>query len=122
MASLTEDDIYRTSTQYRLWAFSKDSLTSLRSTTNSLAIENVQAAIRSSRISNGHGDTNDKEVECLTVDEEQRLVGYYCVRAMQLADFCDFPTNVKVGGDMSWRLSVESLDTNRAPRPLRCNT
>ena len=36
-------------------------------------------------------------VDCLSVEEEKKLVEYYCSRAMELADFCDFPTNVKVG-------------------------
>ena len=96
MATLTEDDIYRKSTQYRLWAFTIESLASLRRTTNSLATESVRAAIKSSQMTNGHGDTTEKEVDCLTVEEEQKLVGFYCVKAMQFADFCDFPTNVKV--------------------------
>ena len=95
MVVLTEDDIYRTSTQYRLWAFTRESLASLRSTTNSLATESVRAAIKSSQVSNGHDDNTEKEVNCLTVEEEQKLVGFYCVKAMQFADFCDFPTNVK---------------------------
>lgn len=37
-----------------------------------------------------------REIDCLTVDEEQKLVGYYCIRTMEFADFCEFPTNVKV--------------------------
>lgn len=96
MATLTEDDVYRSSTQYRLWSFTLVSLASLRSATNSLAIESVQAAIKSSQVGNRVGNTVEKEVDCLTVEEEQKLVGFYCVKAMQFADFCEFPTNVKV--------------------------
>ena len=96
MAVLTEDDMYRASTQYRLWAFTRESLASLRSTTNSLATERVRAAMKISQKSNGHDDTREEKVDCLTMDEEQKLVGFYCVKAMQFADFCDFPTNVKV--------------------------
>ena len=96
MAALNEDDIYRTSTQYRLWAFTPESLASLRSTTNSLAADGVRVAIRSVRDQKKAADGMDVEVDCLTVAEEQKLLGFYCVKAMQLADFCDFPTNVKV--------------------------
>lgn len=110
MAALTEDDIYRTSTQYRLWSFTRDSLASLRDTTNALAADGVRAAIESLHAENAAADdaakdgsstslTSDKphqEVDCLTVEEEQRLVGFYCVKAMEFADFCEFPTNVKV--------------------------
>lgn len=104
---MSEDDIYRTSTQYRLWSFTRESLASLRSTTNASAADGVRAAIQSQRASQAASDTahdedsykrpdSTKEVDCLTVEEEQKLVGFYCVKAMQFADFCEFPTNVKV--------------------------
>lgn len=116
---MTEDEIYRTSTQYRLWSFTLKSLHSLRSTTNSLAAEGVLTAIRTAADSgkavakadpkeaNSDGVKSSlpslvqasqalQEVDCLTVEEEQKLVGFYCIKAMEFADFCDFPTNVKV--------------------------
>lgn len=107
MAQMTEDDIYRTSTQYRLWSFTRESLLSLRSATNASAADGVRAAIRSQRTAQDRtesakkGSTEEvpdaaKEVDCLTVEEEQKFVGFYCVKAMQFADFCEFPTNVKV--------------------------
>ncbi|CAF9939037.1 MAG: hypothetical protein ALECFALPRED_007963 [Alectoria fallacina] len=106
MSQMTEDDIYRTSTQYRLWSFTRESLASLRSTTNASAADGVRAAIRSQRTGHaGSGTAREgsnqkpsdpsKEVDCLTVEEEQKLVGFYCVKAIQFADFCEFPTNVK---------------------------
>ena len=93
MAILNEDEIYQSSTQYRLWAFTPAALTSMRATTNALAVKGVRAAIAAKQ---GVGDVEDMNVDCLTVDEEQKLVGFYYVKAMQLADFCEFPTNVKV--------------------------
>ncbi len=116
MATMTEDELYRASTQYRLWSFTPESLVSLRHSTNAIASQRVRAAIKRARASasktasNGSGGgeksneqdppdgatKNEKEVECLTVEEEQKLVGYYCVKCMGLADFCSFPTNVKV--------------------------
>lgn len=116
---MTEDEIYRTSTQYRLWSFTPKSLHSLRSTTNSLAAKGVLAAICTAADSskavakadpkeaNSDGVKSSQpppvqasqamqEVDCLTVEEEQKLVGFYCIKAMEFADFCDFPTNVKV--------------------------
>ena len=120
MATLTEDDVYRTSTQYRLWSFTTEYLASLRSTTNSSAIESVQAAIRSSRVGNGIENTPEKEVNCLTVEEEQQLVGFYCVKAMQFADFCDFPTNVKVL--LGLVAALKCVHTNANARLLLYNT
>lgn len=122
MAQMTEDDIYRTSTQYRLWSFTRESLATLRSTTNASAADGVRAAIQSQHIGQAGSDTakegsNEKpldfakEVDCLTVEEEQKLVGFYCVKAMQFADFCEFPTNVKVFNSHPTALSVhETLD------------
>ena len=110
MPVLTEDDIYRTSTQYRLWSFTRESLTSLRSATNQSAAEGVRAALKSTHSQQTAGESEGrsshdeatrptdyvKEVDCLNVEEELKLVGFYCVKTMQFADFCEFPTNVKV--------------------------
>lgn len=105
---MTEDDIYRSSTQYRLWSFTPESLSAQRLHTNALAAEGVRAAIRSlslaRAVANTQADDSRKEllanhseaVDCLSVEEEQKLMGYYCIQAIKLADFCDFPTNVKV--------------------------
>ncbi|KAL2364989.1 hypothetical protein RJZ56_002036 [Blastomyces dermatitidis] len=43
---MLEDDIYRTSSQYRLWSFTEESLHSIRANTNAVAGERVRAAIR----------------------------------------------------------------------------
>ena len=115
--NLTEDDVYRTSTQYRLWSFTSEALASIRRATNRQAADHVRAAIRraqegrtagraASAVRSGEGekdgigkdDENGEgpQVQCLTVEEEQKLVGFYCVKAMELADFCNFRTNVKV--------------------------
>ena len=110
MPVLTEDDIYRTSTQYRLWSFTRESLSSLRSTTNQSAADGVRAALKSIHSQQTAGESQGqssydeatrptnylKEVDCLSVEEELKLVGFYCVKTMQFADFCEFPTNVKV--------------------------
>lgn len=101
--ALTEDDLYRTSTQYRLWSYTEEALVSLRRTTNSLAADRVRAAINRLDNSKLAGEEVKQdvgnprvEVDCLTQEEEQKLVGFYCLRAIELADFCDFPTNTKV--------------------------
>lgn len=105
---MKEDELYRTSTQYRLWSFTPETLVSLRTSTNAIAAKRVRAAIKRAReeaSSKANNDSNnngtgreekEKEIDCLTVEEEQKLVRFYCVKAMELADFCSFPTNVKV--------------------------
>lgn len=102
MPHITEDDLYRASTQYRSWSFTRDALASLRATTNAGAAEGVRAAIQNVRIQKAKADTSEQgnaataEVDCLSVEEEQRLVGYYCFKTMQFADHYKFGTNVKV--------------------------
>ncbi|KAL8810196.1 MAG: hypothetical protein Q9223_002187 [Gallowayella weberi] len=90
---MTEDDIYRASTQYRLWSFTPDTLASLRATTNAAAADSVRAAFRNLNPPD-HGGVK-AEVDCLTVEEEQKLVSYYCLETLELVDFCQYPTNVK---------------------------
>jgi hypothetical protein len=36
------------------------------------------------------------EVDCLTVDEELKLVAFYCRQTLQLGDHLKVPTDVKV--------------------------
>ena len=62
-----------------------------------------------------------KEVDCLTVEEEQKLVGFYCVKAMQFADFCEFPTNVKVAKAILLALHLITHLT-KITRLQQCNT
>ena len=119
---MIEDDIYRTSSQYRLWSFTSENLTSLRASTNSLASDRVREAITRSRdqkrpSKNGDGkDTarpngaaveesgmpmseEQKNIDCLTVAEEGKLLRYYCEATMKTAEAYSprrLPTNVWV--------------------------
>ncbi|KAL9596631.1 MAG: hypothetical protein Q9219_005668 [cf. Caloplaca sp. 3 TL-2023] len=99
---MTEDDSYRTSSQYRLWSFTPETLASLRATTNTAAAEGVKDAHRSleaikkaSENEQNDDSVEGKEIECLTIEEEQKIVGYYCLRTLECVDFCEYPTNVK---------------------------
>ena len=62
-----------------------------------------------------------KEVDCLTVEEELKLVGFYCVKTMQFADFCEFPTNVKVRTFSTLILEVLEAHSSRHDRPQLSN-
>ncbi|KAJ5345432.1 hypothetical protein N7541_008110 [Penicillium brevicompactum] len=100
---MIEDDIYRSSSQYRLWSYTEPSLQSLRATTNAVASERVRAALRRSRetqpsaassaagtpqpASDVDGKSKDeKEIECLTPEEELVLVRYYCEKTLELGE------------------------------------
>ncbi|KAL9028265.1 MAG: hypothetical protein Q9180_007192 [Flavoplaca navasiana] len=99
---MTEDDIYRTSTQYRLWSFTPESLASLRATTNAAAAQSVRAAVRNLQTSAEQKSKDQDgskesglEVDCLTIEEEQKIVSFYCLQTIEFVDFCEYPTNVK---------------------------
>ena len=108
---MSEDERYRGSTQYRLWSYTPSSLSALRAQTNNVAAQRVQAAvarIRSQRAlssadtseaENGRSTSAlpDGEVECLTAEEELRLLWYYCGRTLAMGDHLNLPTDVKVG-------------------------
>lgn len=99
---MIEDDIYRASSQYRLWSYTESSLQSLRATTNTVASERVRAALRRSReqqsaTSSAAGtpqpgsdmdgkNKDEKEIECLTPEEELVLVRYYCEKTLELGE------------------------------------
>ncbi|KAF2112010.1 cyclin-like protein [Lophiotrema nucula] len=115
---LTEDDLYRTSTQYKHWSFTPAQLADQRKTTNISASERVKQNVARKRAAkafdtptasdNGSGvDTNgantplrtvDREVNCLTVAEEKKLVDTFCERALELGTFLNFPTEVTATG------------------------
>jgi hypothetical protein len=112
---MIEDDIYRASSQYRLWSYTEPSLQSLRASTNAAASERVRAALRRSREthqstassvagtplpeSNTENKNKDeKDVECLTPEEELVLVRYYCEKTLELGETYKppIPTMVRV--------------------------
>jgi cyclin H len=109
---MSEDERYRTSTQCRLWSYTPDSLLALRSKTNRIAAERVREAVRrlrearalssadTSEVENGRSTSAipEGEVDCLTVDEELKLVAFYCRQTIQLGDHLKVPTDVKVWG------------------------
>jgi len=106
---MSEDERYRTSTQFRLWSFTPTSLLAQRTQTNQNAATRVRAAVHRIREMRARStDTPDPEngdsrilvpegdVDCLTVEEEQKLIAFYCRQALDLGNFLDLGTDVKV--------------------------
>ena len=107
---LSEDERYRTSSQYRLWSYTPSSLLALRKTTNRNAADRVHEAVRRVREARAvsSAETSDVErdrsvsavpegdVDCLTAEEELKLVVFYCRQTAQLGDHLKFTTDVKV--------------------------
>lgn len=117
---MTEDDIYRTSTQYRLWSFTPETLASLRATTNAAAAKGVKDAYYTPPLGNEQvgGDAAVADVDCLTVEEERKIVGYYCLRTLDFVDFCEYPTNVKVNSPALWSSREAHVNDELHRRPL----
>lgn len=121
---LTEDDLYRSSTQYRNWSFTRAQLAEQRLRINVQATERVKAnlaRVRAQRAQdavdndgaasgvdkeNGSGTSGANtpnsgmqtatEVNCLTAEEELKIVDEFCERAIALGNHYSFPLNVVV--------------------------
>lgn len=98
---MIEDDVYRSSSQYRYWSYTKESLARIRQNTNDLASERVRAAFRrvqaSKSSSHNNGDVSangssaeatggDAEIQTLTVDEELKIVEWGCQKIMDMGE------------------------------------
>jgi cyclin H len=113
---LTEDDIYRSSTQFEHWSFTAKQLAARRLQTNQQATERVKANVarqRAARAQNADSANTSEserasasgantpvphgtEVNCLTVAEEKKLVDTFCEKALELGGFFKFPIEVTV--------------------------
>lgn len=92
---MTEDDIYRASTQYRLWSYTPESLASLRAVTNASAASRVTIALQRAR-STDTSSADSTPIDCLTPHEAHLLVQYYGEQCLRVADAgFSFPTSVK---------------------------
>ncbi|KAF1971889.1 hypothetical protein BU23DRAFT_469868 [Bimuria novae-zelandiae CBS 107.79] len=118
---VTEDDLYRQSTQYKHWSFTPSRLSELRQKTNAHAAAQVKLHIAGDRAErakratreassapesgadtpNGNGTgtgantpTPGGDVDCLTMDEEKMVVDKFCETAMKLGDFLKLQPDV----------------------------
>jgi cyclin H len=82
--SLTEDDVYRTSTQYRFWSFSPEQLAARRKETHRLALQRAAQYAQ-----------YDAAPDYLTLEEELRLVTKYAEILRTTADRLEWPSTIK---------------------------
>lgn len=109
---MIEDDIYRSSTQYRYWSYTHEALASLRQSTNELASERVRAAfgrIRNSKKTQ-HGQEPEhktgeenteaqwpgKDIETLTVEEELKVVHWGCTKIIETGKVMNPPIPMEI--------------------------
>ena len=121
---LTEDDLYRSSTQFRNWSFTASQLAAQRLKINVQATERVKANVARLRAQRGNDAVDNNgvdsgvekengsgtsgantpdarmqtvtEVNCLTAEEEMKIINEFCERAIALGNHYSFPLNVVV--------------------------
>ncbi|KAF2669420.1 cyclin-like protein, partial [Microthyrium microscopicum] len=116
----TEDELYRSSSQYRLWNFTPQNLASLRQKTNERAKKNVLNALKRKRetgsaVPESHGSGTPAnggsgtpatgngtpanrnigadgypEIDFLTVEEELVLIDFFCSQLMSMMEQSPF--------------------------------
>lgn len=126
---MIEDEIYKTSTQFRIWSYTKESLKSLRVNTNAVACDRLRAGQNRAReaprsatpstsgnLTPSLSDTDSKveaalgkDVDCLSAEEELMFVRYYCEQALELGDNYKPPLPTMV------RVSTHVEDSKKAP-------
>ena len=115
---MIEDDIYRTSTQYRYWSYTSESLASLRQEANAFASERVRAAFARIRTANDVQDrengkdspgdeTTDtrtlaEDVKTLTVDEELKVVNWGCTKIIETGKVMNPPIPMEIRVRDTW--------------------
>ncbi|KAM0719141.1 hypothetical protein Q7P37_005046 [Cladosporium fusiforme] len=96
---LTEDDIYRTSSQFRVWSFSPESLADLRAKTHQIAVDRIERQRKRGTDGAANGEQNGQgyggPLDYLTEEEELRLVQRYCDMIRATNDHLSWPANVK---------------------------
>lgn len=112
---LDENDLYRTSTQFRQWSFTPEQLAAQRAKTNLQATERVKLNVARQRAHRAHNTdfdsasgnsgidgsgantpnavSSDKDVDCFTVSEELVFLEEFCERTMALGHHCKFSDN-----------------------------
>lgn len=82
MPDISEDDIYRASSQYRFWSFAPEQLIAQRRKTHQLAVARAQ-------------QYSPENTEYLSEAEELQLVQRYCDLIRTTSDHLQWPNNVK---------------------------
>jgi hypothetical protein len=106
---MIEDEAYRTSSQYRYWSYTHETLASLRHDTNHLASERVRTAIKRARDANkahhdskidlgksGPGDSDNSIIETLTVQEELKIVSWFSSKIMEVGGVMEPPIPMEI--------------------------
>lgn len=87
---VTFDELYRRSTQYRVWSFTKQELANQRWKVNEKGQRKVDERLASIP------DVDASLIEKVTVDEEIQLISFHARSIGKLAKFFNMPSQVRV--------------------------
>ena len=133
---MIEDDIYRSSTQYRRWSFTADQLATQRKEANEYAAAKVCAAFQRVKTTNGTAKSwtgNDEaggradsqqDVDTLTVEEELKIVEWGCGKIQEMGTALRLPKSLIVSSLLiNWITHSQISCTNHLDcRPQQCST
>ncbi|GCF00906.1 hypothetical protein ZYGM_002409 [Zygosaccharomyces mellis] len=97
---LTDDDLFRHSSQYRFWSFIPDQLKQKRIELNAQAVASTEENLRKFMIENKDylGDEELKTLEekavPVNMDEEVKLVNFYAKKVQAIAQRLNLPTEI----------------------------
>ncbi|KAK6464832.1 cyclin-like protein [Scheffersomyces coipomensis] len=106
--TISNDDLYRRSTQFELWSFTQESLDKAKQKANKtgqlLAQERFNQAFNKSKSENPELFERYKDDELnpqtlitlLTYEEESKFIQFYCQNIVQTTDYFRMPTQVKL--------------------------
>jgi cyclin H len=116
---MIEDEVYRTSSQYRYWSYTRETLASLRQDTNYLASQRVRTAIRRARdatkpndnTENGVGKSNQRDsdsisIDTLTVQEELKIVSWFSSKIIEVGGAMEPPIPMEIRVSKPYNLPV----------------
>lgn len=104
--NITADDLYRRSTQFRVWSYTKDKLAETRENTNengrALAIKKFNMSYETFKAENSEIFESHKEeldphklLDLITLDEEIKYLTFYAKNILEAAKYFKMSTQVK---------------------------
>lgn len=96
---ITDDDLYRHSSQYRLWSFTKEQLESRRRALNAKVVDKVNEKLQD--IISKHNDLSQEELNAInekavpvTMEEELKFVNFFAKKVQSFCHSLNLPTEV----------------------------
>ena len=124
MKQVSTDELYRRSTQYNLWSFSKQGLALKRHETRELALKKAREKLKESKARVEIPTAIASQIETIDIDppteqEEQDFLRYYAGNVMETADFFRMPTQVKATAVLLFkRFYLSRLPTEFHPKHI----